>query len=390
MSGDVQDPAEQKASPKKKPGTKKAAATKKAGATKPAPKKQASAAKKQAPAAKKVLPAQTDDTETGATAPVDTGTVEADATAPETPEPSRIARAKALAESVKARGLDEYEHLQERRETSRTIDSVFTAAEHDEHVGGGILAAAVAFRLFLFMVPLVYVLVVVFGIGADAAGESSQDLASSAGAVGLLARSFASVAGGSLWERLVALGVGSFALFLTTRSALKVLRVTSGLVWDVPIQKLERPTRATGIFLAVIIAALGLIQLIGVLDGVSLVAGIIATALFILVPAGLWVLFSLRAFPHAEEAGWKAMVPGSLLVGIGIQLLHLFTVLWIARLVDSKSETYGAIGVALALLFWAYLTGRIFMAGMVVNASQWYRSHDRPDSELQPEESLDA
>jgi len=390
MSGDVQDPAEQKASPKKKPGTKKAAATKKAGATKPAPKKQASAAKKQAPAAKKVLPAQTDDTETGATAPVDTGTVEADATAPETPEPSRIARAKALAESVKARGLDEYEHLQERRETSRTIDSVFTAAEHDEHVGGGILAAAVAFRLFLFMVPLVYVLVVVFGIGADAAGESSQDLASSAGAVGLLARSFASVAGGSLWERLVALGVGSFALFLTTRSALKVLRVTSGLVWDVPIPKLERPTRGTGIFLAVIIAALGLIQLIGVLDGVSLVAGIIATALFILVPAGLWVLFSLRAFPHAEEAGWKAMVPGSLLVGIGIQLLHLFTVLWIARLVDSKSETYGAIGVALALLFWAYLTGRIFMAGMVVNASQWYRSHDRPDSELQPEESLDA
>jgi uncharacterized BrkB/YihY/UPF0761 family membrane protein len=380
MSAGEQDQAEKKAAPAKKPGTKKAATTK------PAPKKKAATTK---PAPKKVSPA-----ETRAPATIDTGTIEIDATvadaAPESSEPSRIARAKALAESVKARGLDEYEHLQERRETSKTIDSVFTAAEHDEEVGGGILAAAVAFRLFLFMVPLVFVLVVVFGIGADAAGESSRDLASSAGAVGLLAKSFASVAGGSLWERLVALVVGSFALFLTTRSALKVLRVTSGLVWDVPIPKLEHPTRATGIFLAVIIAALGLIQLIGVLDGVSLVAGIIATALFILVPAGLWVLFSLRAFPHAEEAGWKAMVPGSLLVGIGIQLLHLFTVLWIARLVDSKSETYGAIGVALALLFWAYLTGRIFMAGMVVNASQWYRSHDRPESEQQPEEMLDA
>ena len=402
MSAEEQDPVEQKPAAAKKSRAKKAAPTKKAVATKKASTKPAP--KKKAATAKQVSPAEADNTPTDAPALVETGTIEtgtvevgtlevgatvADA-APEIPEPSRIARAKAAAEMLKARGVQEYDRLQERRATSRTIDSVFTAAEHDEHVGGGILAAAVAFRLFLFMVPLVYVLVVVFGIGADAAGESSQDLASSAGAVGLLARSFASVAGGSLWERLVALGVGSFALFLTTRSALKVLRVTSGLVWDVPIQKLERPTRATGIFLAVIIAALGLIQLIGVLDGVSLVAGIIATALFILVPAGLWVLFSLRAFPHAEEAGWKAMVPGSLLVGIGIQLLHLFTVLWIARLVDSKSETYGAIGVALALLFWAYLTGRIFMAGMVVNASQWYRSHDRPDSELQPEESLDA
>lgn len=347
-----------------------------------------SAAKKKTPT-KKATPPPPDDTETIDATVVDVGTAAVGAT-PEESEPSRIARAKALTEKLKARGLDEYDHLQERRETSRTIDSVFTAAEHDEEVGGGILAAAVAFRLFLFMVPFVFVLVVVFGIGADAAGESSRSLASSAGAIGLLAKSFASVTGGSLWERLVAFVVGSFALFLTTRSALKVLRVTSGLIWDVPIPKLERPARATGIFIAVIIGALGLIQIIGVLDGISLIAGLIATALFILVPAGLWLLFSLRAFPHPEEAGWKAMVPGALLVGVGLQLLHIFTVLWIARQVDSKSDTYGAIGIALALLFWAYLTGRIFMAGMVLNAAHWYRSHDRPDSELQPDEILDA
>lgn len=401
MSADEQAPAKKpaptKVAPAKKTPTKKAAApTKKAAApTKKAPTKKSPAKKtptKKSPAKRQaaqdtvVLDAPIDPT-------IDTTVIDVAAAITE-PEPSRIDRAKAAAERLKARGLEEYEHLQERRETSRTIDSVFTAAEHDEDVGGGILAAAVAFRLFLFMVPFVFVLVVVFGIGADAAGESSRSLASSAGAVGLLAKSFASVTGGSLWERLVALVGGLFALFLTTRSALKVLRVTSGLVWDVPIPKIERPARATGIFVAVIIGALGLIQLIGVLDGVSLVAGVIATASFILVPSGLWLLFSLRAFPHPEEAGWKAMVPGALLVGVGLQLLHIFTILWIARLVDSKSETYGAIGVALALLFWAYLTGRIFMAGMVLNASHWYRTHDRPDPELppepQPQENLDA
>lgn len=78
----------------------------------------------------------------------------------------------------------------------------------------------------------------------------------------------------------------------------------------------------------------------------------LATALFVLVPAGLWLFFSMRAFPHAEEAGWKAMVPGSLLVGVGTQLLHLFTVLWISRQVDSKSGTYGASRGSWSQRFW--------------------------------------
>lgn len=221
-----------------------------------------------------------------------------------------------------------------------------------------------------------------FGVGTDVAGESTQNAAQSAGAVGLLAPSFASVAGGSLGDRIVAFSIGSFALRLTTRSALKVLRVVSGLTWPVPVPKLPRPTRAALIFIAVIIGALTLMQPIGLLRDASCIAGIVATALFVLVPAGLWLLFSMRAFPHAEEAGWKAMVPGSVLVGVGIQLLHLFTVLWISHQVDSKSETYGAIGVALAMLFWAYLLGRILTAGCVLNAALWYRDHPRPGRAL--------
>jgi hypothetical protein len=294
-------------------------------------------------------------------------------------EPSRIDRAKVLAARVEARGRVTYEGIKAQRAESRTIDSVFAAAERDEHVGGGILAAAVAFRLFLFLVPFVFVIVVVFGIGTDISGESTQSAARSAGAVGLLAKSFASVSGGSLWDRLVSFVVGSFALWLTTRSVLKVLRVVSGLTWQVPVPKLPNPTRAAGIFVGVIIGALLLTQLIGVLREASFIAGVLATALFVLVPAGLWLLFSLRAFPHAEEAGWKTMVPGSLLVGVGIELLHLFTIIWIAHQVDSKSETYGAIGIALALLFWAYLLGRILTAGMTLNAALWYRDRTRPE-----------
>jgi hypothetical protein len=46
-------------------------------------------------------------------------------------------------------------------------------------------------------------------------------------------------------------------------------------------------------------------------------------------------------------------------VGVGVQLLHFATVYWITDLLASKSETYGAIGAALAILFWAHLLGRV-------------------------------
>ena len=43
------------------------------------------------------------------------------------------------------------------------IDVVLRGAEHDARTGGGILAGAVAFRVFLFVVPFVFFLVAVAG-----------------------------------------------------------------------------------------------------------------------------------------------------------------------------------------------------------------------------------
>ena len=75
------------------------------------------------------------------------------------------------------------------------------------------------------------------------------------------------------------------------------------------------------------------------------------------------------------EAGWRDLLPGAVLVGVGIQVLHFVTVYWITYLLESKSETYGAIGAAVAILFWAYLLGRIFAAAAVLNAGAWQQRH---------------
>src|ERR1700727_1929497 len=55
------------------------------------------------------------------------------------------------------------EELRTRRQRSGMVDAGFQVQELDAGVGGGLLAGALAFRLFLFMVPFVYVVFTVLG-----------------------------------------------------------------------------------------------------------------------------------------------------------------------------------------------------------------------------------
>jgi hypothetical protein len=64
--------------------------------------------------------------------------------------------------------------LVSRRDHSTLIGAGFDIAELDVHVGGGILAGAVAFRLFLFLVPFVYVLFTAVGLASKAANQDPR------------------------------------------------------------------------------------------------------------------------------------------------------------------------------------------------------------------------
>ena len=78
--------------------------------------------------------------------------------------------------------------------------------------GGGVLAGAVAFRVFLFLVPYVFMLVVVFGLGASAADEYPGTLARKSGIGGVAAKAFAGVGDLSTGERILSFLVAGFAL----------------------------------------------------------------------------------------------------------------------------------------------------------------------------------
>ena len=93
---------------------------------------------------------------------------------------------------------------------------------------------------------------------------------------------------------------------------------------------------------------------------------LLAVLLTVIVAGGAWLLAS-SWLPHGE-CKWWAFLPGALIVGVGVGLLHLATVTYIAYEVTKKSSTYGTIGVAVGLLLWTYLLGRLLTASIATNA----------------------
>jgi uncharacterized BrkB/YihY/UPF0761 family membrane protein len=268
-----------------------------------------------------------------------------------------------------------YQRLEDARPTSGPIDTAFRAFERDTAAGGGVLSAAVAFRVFLFLVPYVFFCVVTFGLASQASSESPEQLARSVGVTGLMARTFVSVSKLSGWNRAWAMWISGFAMFLAARALVKVLRITHGLVWRVAVPKLTSSSTAAGIVVGLVTLQLAVGAGVSWVRSESPLFGIVALVITTAVPFGMWMLAS-RLLPHAE-CPWWALAPGAALVAIGMTGLQAATIFYFAGSIERKSDTYGAIGTSLALLLWAYILGRIVIAAISLNAAFWYRSEER-------------
>jgi uncharacterized BrkB/YihY/UPF0761 family membrane protein len=289
---------------------------------------------------------------------------------------SRMDRLKAEQAQMVGRIQRARQQLEAKRPTSRAIDAAFGAFERDVAAGGGVLAGALAFRVFLFMIPYVFLLVVIFGLGASAGSESPGHLARDAGIGGLAGKAFESIGDLSTGQRVISFCVAGFALLLATRALLKVLRIVHALVWHTRAGKPPSMLRAVGALVLVVTMALAVIAAIGAVRGESFLLGLLGTLLFVAIPCAVWIVVSWY-MPHQPDVPWTALIPGAVLFGVGLEVLHLVTVYWIAREIEKKTDTYGAIGFALALLLWAYLLGRLITTSAVLNETLWTKNVER-------------
>jgi uncharacterized BrkB/YihY/UPF0761 family membrane protein len=266
------------------------------------------------------------------------------------------------------------EELRARRRRSGMVDAGFLVQELDARVGGGILAGALAFRIFLFMVPFVYVAFTVLGEVSRALGHDPGQLARNVGITGILASAVVTVDDQGGWTQ-VALVLGALVtLFLTSGALLKALYVVHWLVWRVHrVMPSGLAPRLALIGLTLVAAALG-VAVNDLRNSLGIPGAVLTLVLITALSFALWWWVSWR-LPHAPVPA-RALVPGALLMAAGVDVLQLLTTYWIGHLVARKTNTYGAVGIALAVLLWVYVLGRIVVGSAGLNAALWHRGED--------------
>ena len=259
--------------------------------------------------------------------------------------------------------------IREARGRSPTLDATFETIERDSGIGGGVLAGALCYRLFVFALPLSFLLVSGLGLLSKALGVDANKIMNSLGLAGKIATQVepAATRASNWWVALTAF----FVLIYVTRGLLRTLAIVQALAWTGSAASVKVSPRSLAIFGAAIVGQLALVAGEGATRHQSTIGAIVALLLVVLGLAGLWLIVSLE-LPHAE-ARWSDLIPGSVFYAIGIVCVQIFNILVLGRLLQEKSSTYGALGIAAALLLGLFFAGRVMVGAGVLNATLYDR-----------------
>ena len=237
--------------------------------------------------------------------------------------------------------------------------------ERDREVGGGLLAGALAFRLFVWLAAFVVVIVAVLGF-IDAAGGNAASTLGEGGITAIAASQVSEAASDARRGRWLLLAGGLYALMSTSRSMVRSLWTASQISARLPVTKpplVKGVLAYNGIILLLFVTIAGAGRLRDATPGPGLLITIASVVVFV---ALAWQ--ALSWLPGSGLAP-RDLVPGAILLAVGLQLMHLVGTLYLPGRIERASDTYGTLGTAIVLLLWMYLFGRLMIAGGVLNAT---------------------
>jgi uncharacterized BrkB/YihY/UPF0761 family membrane protein len=256
-----------------------------------------------------------------------------------------------------------------------TVDFGLTLLERDSMIGGGLLAGALAYRLFVLLLPTALLLVSGLGLYADAADQSTGKVAEDAGLHGLIASQVAaSAAGGGRW--LVFIVMVPVALYATAK-LYRALAIVHGIVWHGSGRGMRATPKGVGLLGAALLVALVAAAIVGWIRRHNELGGLSALIVYVVLVGGAWLVVSMQ-LPH-RDVHWQRLLPGALLMGTGMLFVNVFNVYVTTRLVEDRADTYGALGIAAALLLSLVLVGRLMVVSAELNALLDHPSPQRPE-----------
>jgi len=248
------------------------------------------------------------------------------------------------------------------RSRHTTVDFGVRLYERDASIGGGLLAGALAYRLFVLLLPTALLFVSGLGLYADAAHKSTSEAAKEAGLHGLIASQVASTSS-ARWLIFILLVP---AVLYATATLYRALAIVHGIVWHGSGRGARVTPRGIGMLFGALLLVIAAAQIVGWIRRHDQLGGLAALLVYLVLAGGAWLLLSLQ-LPH-RDVRWQALLPGAALVGVGLLFVNVFNVYVTTRLVEGRADTYGALGIATALLLSLVIVGRLIVLSAELNA----------------------
>jgi uncharacterized BrkB/YihY/UPF0761 family membrane protein len=247
----------------------------------------------------------------------------------------------------------------------RSVDLGFRVFERDSAIGGGLLAGALAYRLFVLLLPTALLLVSGLGLYADSVDKSPSSVAKDAGLHGLIASEVASTASGR--HRAVVFLLMIPAVVYAMVTLYRAVARVHAIAWHNSARGVSITARGVAVFAAALLLDGAAAAIVGWIRRGNQFGGLASLLVYLVLVGGGWLAVS-HHLPH-RPVRWYGLLPGAALVGIGLLFVNVFNVYVTTRLVENRANTYGALGIATALLFSLVLVGRLMVVSAELNAA---------------------
>jgi len=273
------------------------------------------------------------------------------------------------AQSARSRGIALRRDLEAQRAQHESVEAAFCWVQRDKDIAGGVLGGGLAYRFFFWVLALTVLLAGGLGLasasGADVAGDSRE-----AGVTDALAAIIANAAEQSESARwwLVLTGLVLYLWF--SYGLLRALHLVHAAAWRVPPPRLRNLPRAIGFVVAAPIVLLAVASVASWIRAhTANPVGLVATLAVAVAFGAVWLWVSM--YLPSQDVPWTAFIPGAIVFGLGLEVLHVFTAYFLAAKLANASELYGVLGLATTALFYLFLIGRGVVWAAELNATVW-------------------
>jgi uncharacterized BrkB/YihY/UPF0761 family membrane protein len=242
----------------------------------------------------------------------------------------------------------------------------------EQEAASGLLAGGLAFRFFLWLVPFGLVVAAITSFWVESDPEAVESAARDFGLAGAAARSARVAIEEGAHSKWYLLGAGLVLLVWFGMSAARALYIAFRIAWADPTARLRNPLRASVVFGLV---ATGLVAISAAERIVDHETGALVTILTMVAVGALYVVVAvgvMSLLPH-RDAPTEALVPGAIGIAVGMNVVKVIVVVYLAPNLEDSPDLYGALGAATVFLLWLYFVARLIVSAAFLNATLWDR-----------------